>query len=351
MAKLHGNKLRSIAIQIFAISLVSFILGEATLRVYHYFSPSYLFRSDSYNKQFRGKPFASVGKFQLNSLGFQDKEFLPKAHDGYRIVALGDSFAFGVVPYDQNYLTLIEAELQRHHPSLDLLNMGIAGTGPPDYYQLLIDEGLAFEPDLVLLSFFIGNDFVGTRRRRLYEYSYVTTLFHRAWRIVRGYRGPIIRASKTLYCDDCPTMTEDRFLQVERSRGAKYVRGNNGFARSMDRALSYLEKIRLICSARGIDFVVVLIPDELQINRELQKLIQNKFFPDLDASFWDSSLPNRALSGRLTQLGIDHIDLYDAFVATSSQTRLYKPRDTHWNIAGNRLAANLIADHLPKYLK
>ena len=348
---LSGNKLRSIAIQIVAISLISFVLGEAALRVYNHFSPSYLFRNESYNKQFRGKPFASDGKFKLNSLGFKDKEFLPKAQNGYRIVALGDSFAFGVVPYDQNYLTLIESELQQNHHNVDLLNMGIVGTGPSDYYELLTDEGLAFKPDLVLLSFFIGNDFVGARRRRPYEYSYLTTLFYRAWKIVRGYQGPILPARRTDYCDDCPSMTEDRFLQVERSRSAKYLRGNSGFARSMDRALSYLDKIRLICRARGIDFVVVLIPDELQINRELQKIIRNKFFFDLDASLWDSGLPNRALSSRLTQLGIDHIDLYDAFVASGSQIRLYKPRDTHWNIAGNRLAAILIADHVQKYLK
>ena len=351
MVKLSGNKVRSIAIQILVISLISFTMGEVALRVYNHFNPSYLFDNESRNKQFRGKPFASDGEFKLNSLGFKDKEFLPKAQTVYRIVALGDSFAFGVVQYDQNYLTLIESKLQQNHPNVDLLNMGIVGTGPSDYYELLNDEGLAFNPNLVLLSFFIGNDFVGARRRRLYEFSYLATLFYRFSKIARSYQGPIIPAGKTLYCDDCPSLTEDRFLRIERGRSAKYLSGNNSFARSMDRALSYLEKIRLVCRARGIDLVVVLIPDELQINQELQKTVRKKFFPDLDASRWDSSLPNRALSSRLTQLGIDHIDLYDAFVASSSQIRLYKPRNTHWNIAGNRLAANLIADHLQKYLK
>jgi hypothetical protein len=325
-------------------------MGEVALRVYNHFNPSYLFDKESRNKQFRGKPFASDGEFKLNSLGFKDKEFLPKAHTGYRIVALGDSFAFGVVQYDQNYLTLIESKLQQNHPNLDLLNMGIVATGPSDYYELLNDEGLAFNPNLVLVSFFIGNDFVGARRRRLYEYSSLATLVYRLSKVGRSYQGPIFPAGKTLYCDDCPSMTEDRFLRIERGRSAKYLRGNKSFARSMDRALSYLEKIRLVCRERGIDLVVVLIPDELQINQELQKTIRKKFFPDLDANQWESSLPNRALSSRLTQLGIDNIDLYDAFVASSSQIRLYKPRNTHWNIAGNRLAASLIADHLQKYL-
>ena len=102
-----GNKVRSIAIQILVISLISFTMGEVALRVYNHFNPSYLFNIESRNKQFRGKPFASDGEFKLNSLGFKDKEFLPKAQTGYRIVALGDSFAFGVVQYDQNYLMRI----------------------------------------------------------------------------------------------------------------------------------------------------------------------------------------------------------------------------------------------------
>jgi fructose-1,6-bisphosphatase/inositol monophosphatase family enzyme len=40
-----------------------------------------------------------------------------------------------------------------------------------------------------------------------------------------------------------------------------------------------------------------------------------------------------------------------ALAATGAQKRLYKPRDTHWNIAGNQLAANVIGVHLEKFAK
>lgn len=341
----------SITGQIVGISLISFALGEVSVRIYNYFIPSYLFYNESYNKRFRGKPFAFAGNFKLNSQGFKDKEFTPKEKGGYRIVGLGDSFAFGVVPYERNYLTLIESELQKSHPNLDLLNMGIPGTGPVDYYELLTEEGLAFKPDMVLLSFFIGNDFVGPRRRRLYEYSYMATLFHRAIRVARSYKGPLTPAAIVDYCDDCPTMTEDRFLQVESGRSAKYVKRNKRFARSFEISLSYLEKVQALCKARGINFVVVLIPDEMQINQELQKTVRKKFHSDVDNSQWDITLPNRALASRLTRLGIETLDLYDSFVAASAQRRLYRQRDTHWNIAGNHLAASLIAAHIEKFVK
>ena len=40
---------------------------------------------------------------------------------------------------------------------------------------------------------------------------------------------------------------------------------------------------------------------------------------------------------------IPFLDLLPAFVEAGQRTRLYKPRDTHWNLAGNRLAAEVIA--------
>lgn len=346
-----AKKARSIALQMVAILSISFAMTEIALRIYNRISPSYLFENESRNKQFRGKPFALDGSFKLNSLGFKDQEFLPKAQNGYRIVALGDSFAFGVVHYENNYLTLIESALRQNHPNTDLLNMGIIGTRPQDYYELLIDEGLAFKPNLVLVSFFIGNDFTGPRRRRLYEYSYLATLVYRLSKILRGYQGAVISPGDPHYCDDCPSMTEERYLKVAKGRSAKYVKGNKRFIKSLDAALVSVEKIREVCRSQGIALVVVLIPDELQVNGELQKVVRRQFHAGVDAGQWDSSLPNRTLANRLAQLGIDHIDLYDAFAAASSQQRLYKPRDTHWNIAGNRLAASLIADQLKKYLK
>jgi acetyltransferase AlgX (SGNH hydrolase-like protein) len=337
--------------RIVGITVLTFILGEVSLRVYDYFRPSYIFYNESYIERFRGKPFASYGKFRLNSLGFRGKEFTPKPANGFRIVALGDSFAFGVVPYEANYLTLIEASLQKSHPNVDLLNMAIVGIGPSDYWELLKDDGLSYEPDLVLLSFFIGNDFVGARRRRLYEFSYVATLIYRSGKVARNYRGRRTPAADFNYCDDCATMTEEGYLKVQRGRSKMYIKGYKRFSRSVDAAMTYLEKIQALCKERGVQLVVVLIPDELQINRELQKIVRAKFHPHVADNDWDPLMPNRTLAVRLSKAGIDTIDLYDSLAATGAQKRLYKPRDTHWNIAGNQLAANVIGVHLEKFAK
>jgi hypothetical protein len=67
------------------------------------------------------------------------------------------------------------------------------------------------------------------------------------------------------------------------------------------------------------------------------------------ASF-DFALPNRLLRARFEELKIDYIDLIAEFSAHSLNERLYRPNDSHWNIAGNALAARLISKHLAAQL-
>src|SRR5215831_13356146 len=129
------------------IALITFALAELSLRIYNFVDPLPIFYSESYNR-WRGKPFAPNGPFHLNSKGFNDVEFnIKKAAGTTRILGIGDSFAFGIVPYEYNYLTLIEQNLKQSGHNVELINMGIPGIGPRDYLSLLINEGFALEPD------------------------------------------------------------------------------------------------------------------------------------------------------------------------------------------------------------
>jgi len=112
------------------IVLISFALGEAALRLFDRVHPSFVFHDDSYNR-FRVKPGSDFYGFPVNSLGFLDTEFSKPDGGSFRVVALGDSFAFGAVPYDNNYLTLLEQHLDRPDQRVEVFNMGIPRTRPP----------------------------------------------------------------------------------------------------------------------------------------------------------------------------------------------------------------------------
>ena len=348
-----GPKIVKFSFQAILILLISFAAGEVSLRVYNYFYPNYIFYSDDSYNRFRGKPYADHWGFKLNSMGFKDEEFTPKEADSYRIIGIGDSFSFGVVPYDHNYLTLTESQLRQQDLNVEVLNMGISGTGPEDYLALLVQEGLPLQPDMLLLSFFVGNDFAESRndlvKRELHSYSYIASLLHYVLTIKSKYQANN-GSYYGNYCDDCPNFTHSAYLEVERKRSYIYNLGNATFTKDLHETKRHLEQIQRICEDNNIELIVVIIPDELQINPELQTELIETYFPSLPPGFWHVSYPNDTLSEYLTALEVDHVDLYDAFVQAGQKQSLYRPRDTHWNIAGNQLAADIIVENLQDYI-
>lgn len=330
------------------ILLISFGFGEAALRIVNRFNPSFVFYDASYNR-FRARPGSNYYGFPVNSSGFHDVEFTEDKGEAFRIVAIGDSFAFGIVPYEHNFLTLLEQRLSAAIGPVEVLNMGIPRTGPLDHLALLVNEGLTFEPDMVLLSVFTGNDLLETSRelrdgRPLHTRSYVLSVLRVAFLMQPQKESGVLRNRRT-YLDDQPTFDPDSHLEILKENAVVYLTGWEGFAPSIDAATAAFRRMADICHARDIALTVVLLPEETQLDRNLQRKLSTSF--DLyPADKMDFQLPNRTLHQRLTALDIDHLDLLPAFQAGAEVTTLYKPRDTHWNIAGNRLAADAVAAHL-----
>ncbi|HYV17856.1 MAG TPA: SGNH/GDSL hydrolase family protein [Verrucomicrobiae bacterium] len=323
--------------------LLSFACAEVALRIFQRIHPTFLLSESSYNR-FRGRPGDVVFGMPLNSGGFKDVEHpRDKPAGTYRIVALGDSFAFGSVPYEDNYLTLLGQRLSTETRIVEVINMGVSGAGPQDYLALLLDEGLAYRPDLVLVSFFVGNDFTDTKRvnQSSRPRSAVATL-------VRSVHGLLFRNAGLLpatdhYDDTAKSWTDDTYLAMERDRTRIYEPGGTGRRIYLD-AIEFLARIQSVCADHDIGLAVVIIPDELQVRPDLRRRVMGA--PGDTTKGLDFGLPNRFLEEQLTTRRIDHCDLLDRFAGASEREVLYKPNDSHWNLAGNRLAADVLAGFL-----
>jgi hypothetical protein len=343
--------------QVILISGITFILSEITFRIYNKINPTFVFYDYSYNR-WRGKPNAEDYQFNLNSQGFKDIEFSQqKDSQTYRILGIGDSFTFGVVPYPYNYLTVLEEQLNQAGKNIEIINMGIPGMGPRDYLSILSNEGLGLNPDRVLISFFIGNDFSDndlTKNVRRKNYSYVIEFFRSLIKIQQNYEGHIFNPpERGIYQDNQPTLSEESFLEVEEERSFQYLTDEESqeeFKELFEDAVNDLKKIKALCDYQNIALTVVIIPDEVQVNPELQAKIIERFELD-NSSLIDFKLPNQLLQAELQQSNIDSIDLLDEFITVSQQERLYKPLDTHWNIAGNQLAADIIQEILTEKIQ
>ncbi|MDP8213582.1 MAG: hypothetical protein RAO92_03255 [Candidatus Euphemobacter frigidus] len=333
------------------ILLITLALAEVMLRVFHHFKPLYCFYDQSYNR-FRGRPLAEDWDFHLNSKGFKDVEFSEEKRADIRVLGLGDSFAYGIVPYRYNYYTRLEEILCMAGLDAEVINMGIPCVGPTAYLNLLVTEGLALKPDLVIVSFFVGNDFAEGaafsasrnfgERTKWYEYSFVTSFIYYLASVKPHYEGQDA-AGANEYIDQAPTFSEEAFLKIEKTRSYICRSDNSRLTDELNATVPELEEIQSICDRRNIGLFVLIIPDEMQVNPELQKMIVGGM---PDPNRWDWSQPNKKLAEKLEILGINYLDLLKAFRDASLRTNLYKPRDTHWNIAGNELAAQIIGQEL-----
>lgn len=87
-----------------------------------------------------------------NSKGFRGKKDYPyiKSKDKLRILILGDSFTFGdEVSDDETYSHYLQEML----PHTEVINLGVHGYGHDQMLILLKEEGVKYEPDIVILGF------------------------------------------------------------------------------------------------------------------------------------------------------------------------------------------------------
>ena len=338
---------RTAVLEIAGVTLVTLLVLEVALRATNAISPSFIFYADSYGR-YRGRPGAPHHGSTLNSRGFNDRDHSLERPPGVttRVVALGDSFVFGVVPRTANYLTLVEQALSGDD-SVEVINLGVSGTEPRDYRAILVDEGLAFRPDLVLVSVYLGND-LEVRQPRWYERSYVTTLVNFLWHLNRARQTVIVAEGAIApYDDQEPSMDEQSFLRIQMERAWLYTSPDATLSAAVERTVADLSDIRDLARGKGADCLVVLIPDETQVDATLQ---------DEVARAWgrarvslDFARPTRVVAAALARAGLPTVDLLPAFQQVGVNLRLYKPRDTHWNLAGNRLAAEAILPALREW--
>ncbi|NMC64243.1 MAG: SGNH/GDSL hydrolase family protein [SAR324 cluster bacterium] len=102
-------------------------------------------------------------KVRTNSFGMRGPEYpLEKGIDTYRIVLLGDSFAFGWgVEENESFASVLEKNLNHifmGHPKIEVLNLAVPGYSTFQEVMLFMEKGLCFSPDAVLL-YFVENDF------------------------------------------------------------------------------------------------------------------------------------------------------------------------------------------------
>jgi lysophospholipase L1-like esterase len=158
-----------------AIMIAQFVLFEAGLRWAggSEAAPVFqqLFMQDSEMGGYRLKPGATAHfkttEFEtdiaINSSGVRDSEIPAKPVSERRIVVLGDSLVLSVqVDAQETFCALLQKRLNAAskpgEPAWRVINAGVQGYGPVEELEFYQHVARRFQPDIVLVALFVGND-------------------------------------------------------------------------------------------------------------------------------------------------------------------------------------------------
>ncbi|HET9229200.1 MAG TPA: GDSL-type esterase/lipase family protein [Thermoanaerobaculia bacterium] len=274
-----------------------------------------------------------------NRVGLRGPEVGPKR--GLRILALGDSFTFGVGADQEETWPARLSEIL----GAEVLNAGAPGFGVPDAVAWYEAYGSQLDPDVVVLAVFLANDLqdaspdqpkvavvdgqlavpgeTGGLRRWLYYHSHLfrllkSSVLEGGLRTALGLREPWaereLRSEFAMYSPNLPE---------ELRAGAE----------ATERAVARLE---------GRKVLAVLVPSLPQADPSRWNAVLAQL--KLDPAQHDPLRPNRLFREMFERHGIPVLDLTDTFRKAGG--KIYYPIDQHLTPEGYELVARSVAELL-----
>lgn len=293
---------------------------------------------------------------RVNALGLRaDREYGHKGPDTFRMLLLGDSFTMGVgVEQDETYGQVLEQWLRARSQGMpqlyEVINAGVAGYNTQQALTYLRESGLALEPDLVVLGFYIGNDIVenvdvpsisvqdGYLQERKPSHGFlplplrhylsrISHLYHLIWPLQRRLFDPAYQAHER--------RARQRRLAIYAVEGND--RDTDGLWRATRRQMqAFAEFTR----GQGLPLAVVVIPEAMQVNAQLWQATTKPMAST--GVTYRANWPNQHLVAMCDELGLPVLDLLPVYGQAASGEPLYLNLDGHWTRRGHVVAATAI---------
>ena len=269
-------------------------------------------------------PFWGVDEpARTNSRGWRDAEHpLAKPPGVRRIVALGDSFTFGVdADYGERYTEVLERDVER----CEVVNLGVNAFGTAQELRALEVYGLAYDPDVVVLVVFLGNDLddIRTLRRGSWPSPY--------YRLEDGELELVP-----------PVLTWDVRVRTASYVGEYLMRALGPELRSSIRAPEWE-------TADTVPLFAALVARMAAVSEQHDaRFLAVLTYNSSRAATGPTEREARARAA-LEQAGVAVVDALPAFTARrEAGEELFAGGDGHWNAAGHALVADLIRRALAK---
>ena len=341
-------------------------LTMARFQAYH---PVYgFFHTPGVSGWVRTEEFTSFVKF--NTRGLRGPEVtVPKPAGAFRALILGDSVVEGAqVAEDATMAARLRTELagKTGGKQVETVNAGVAGFGTGQELLFLQREGLAYQPDLIVLVVTIANDAAdnsidvakrwkrSTDRRPFFvvhggklEQLPFQEPPPEAWSGVRTFlrdRSVVFTALELWWIGKevaraqgavVPTLDAEREVYLNET--------GEDWTRAWEVTEALLAQVKATADEAGVPMLVVLSPSEWQTYDDLwPKLVGTG---DQARRRYSADAPNQRLAEIGARHGIQLLDLRPIFraeVAAGGEPVIFR-KDGHWTEHGHEVAAKAIA--------
>ncbi len=327
-------------------------------------------------------------EIRTNSAGFRDREYSARDSSRAKILVIGDSFTFGHgCPAEAAYPEVLEDLLNSRYGGaggeIEVVNAGVGGYDIDHYHDLLTEHHSTYQPDLVVVGFFFGNDFARRLGKRTVWRGFLVSkgdtsasvsnsddlsLFMHA-KVFLGRRSHLYnlvvdRAKRPLSLRSLlhrfgisgeQSLVEQRAASVERDRHEylssnqheeppmfmqKYLKTpSTEFLADFQHAAEILDQIHRFLSARGTRLIVVLLPQRLQVEQAaVNKVVWRH---NIDPQELDLSKANKLVTEFCEMRDIQVVDVLPTFErSVMAGVSPYFVLDAHMNETGHRLTAD-----------
>lgn len=327
-----------------------------------------------------------AGEFEydahINRFGYRGGDFLmPKPAGTVRILAVGDSFTFGVGSPDWETIpAFLEKELLSKGVAAEVINAGIGGTSPVYHYVNLRDIHLRYQPDAVVLFLDLTDlwdDWNGERHAvlgadgEIRRFDPMFTDGKRDWWITatyysvfcRYFHNKVIRSFRKMmvlgldrYCEAAlkgkrakAVIATDNHARARQASieydGVLFMRGRvreELIREHWPRTAKYLTLIRDMLRARGIPLMIVMYPHGIYVDGEqwAHGRVTWGFEP---GKRYDDHFPFELAGEYAGAEGIPFFNATPAFLKAPSG-KYFFDWDGHMTAQGNRITARALAE-------